>query len=459
MLGRRQFLSHCCHLGVASSTLGSSLLQLGLARQAAAQPGQDYKALVCILLAGGNDSYNMLVPNDSDSYNNYAAIRSDLALPRSALLPLANRDSSGRSYAVHPGMPGLQSLFDSGKAALLTGVGTLLEPMDPAALQNESISTPIGLFSHSDQIQQWQTAVSDERIAQGWGGRLADLLEGGNPANGISMNISLAGNNTFQSGNQSTPYSISPVGNGAPALAGYDDPGERGEFLRFAIDGLLAGGDPDLFRREYAGRLRQSIDSQATFVQALTSTTELEAPFGESSFSSFMRQIARVINARSALGATRQTFFVTVGGWDHHDDVIDNQAMMLPAIDQGLLEFQGAMDSLGIADQVTTFTISDFGRTLTSNGKGSDHGWGGHHIIMGGAVNGGQFYGDYPDIRRGNPLDVGRGIYAPTTSVDEYFGELALWFGVSGGDLRLVLPNVNRFYSPVTDGRPLGFMA
>lgn len=459
MLNRRRFLSHGCRLGVAASTLGSSLLQLGLARQAAAQSGDDYKALVCILLAGGNDSYNMLVPNDPSTYGAYASIRSDLALPQETLRPLSNTDPLGRAFAVHPGMPGLQSLFAEGKAALLSNVGTLLEPMDTAALQAELASTPLGLFSHSDQIQQWQTAVSDERIAQGWGGRIADLLEGGNPANGISMNISLAGNNTFQAGDLTSPYAISPVGNGAPALAGYDDPGERGEFVRAAIDGLLATQQEQLFRGEYAQRLSQAIESQTVFVNALESAPEIPFAFSATGFSSVLRQIARVINARSFLGAPRQTFFVTVGGWDHHDEVIDNQAMMLPEIDTGLVEFQAAMDGLGIADQVTTFTISDFGRTLTSNGRGSDHGWGGHHIILGGAVKGGQIYGEYPDINPSNPLDVGRGIYAPTTSVDEYFGELALWFGVSGGDLGHVLPNANRFFSPVSGGRPLGFLA
>jgi uncharacterized protein (DUF1501 family) len=459
MLNRRRFLSHCCHLGVAGSTLGSSVLQLGLARQAAAQAGGDYKALVCILLAGGNDSYNMLVPNDPETYAAYAAIRSDLALPRESLLNLGNTDSSGRSFGVHPGMPGLQSLFDSGRAALLSSVGTLLEPMDPAALQAGLVPTPLGLFSHSDQIRQWQTAVSDERIARGWGGRIADLLEGGSPANGISMSLSLAGNNIFQAGAQSSPYAISPVGNGAPALAGYDDPGERGEFTRAAIDGLLAAPQEQLFRSEYALRLQRAIESQVVFVDALESSPEIPFSFSAAPFSSALRQIARVINARSALGATRQTFFVTVGGWDHHDDVIDNQAVMLPEIDTGLVEFQAAMDGLGIAERVTTFTISDFGRTLTSNGKGSDHGWGGHHIIMGGAVNGGRIFGAYPDIHPSNPLDVGRGIYAPTTSVDEYFGELALWFGVSGEDLRYVLPNASRFFTPVSGGRPLGFLA
>ena len=459
MLSRRQFLSHSCALGATSATLGSSLLQLGLARRASAQTGGDYRALVCILLAGGNDSYNMLVPYDEEGYAAYAGIRSDLALPRDTLLPLPGTDSAGRRYGLHPGMVGLRELYDNGEAALLANVGTLLEPMNPAALLDESLRAPLGLFSHSDQIQQWQTVVSDNRIAQGWGGRIADLLEGSNPANGISMNISLSGNNVFQSGNLSTPYAISAVGDGAPALSGYNDPGERGEFTRAAIDSLLASDQPSLFRREYADRLTRSIDAQVVFVDALANSGSLPTSFSDAPFSAALRQIARVINARDALGATRQTFFVTVGGWDHHDDVIDNQAAMLPAIDAGLSEFQAAMNALGLADRVTTFTTSDFGRTLTSNGKGSDHGWGGHHIIMGGAVNGGRLYGEYPEIYPGNPLDVGRGIYAPTTSVDEYFAELALWFGVSGDDLRTVLPNIGSFYTPVSGGRPLGFLA
>ena len=171
-----------------------------------------------------------------------------------------------------------------------------------------------------------------------------------------------------------------------------------------------------------------------------------------------MRQIARIIGARDALGASRQTFFVTVGGWDHHDEVLNNQARLLPQVSAGLGEFRSALVELGVFSDVTTFTTSDFGRTLTSNGRGSDHGWGGHHIVMGGAVNGGVMYGDYPTLSAANPLDVGRGIYAPTTSVDEYFAELALWFGVSVSDLDHVLPNVRSFYSPESGAPPLGFL-
>jgi uncharacterized protein (DUF1501 family) len=459
MMNRRHFLSHSCQLGLAAASLGSSLLQLGIARQAAAQTPDDYKALVCILLAGGNDSYNMLVPDDDERYSAYAAIRSDLALPRESLLPLAGTAPDGRRFALHPGMSGLRDLFNNGEAALLASVGTLLEPMNIQKLSAETLAAPLGLFSHSDQIQQWQTAVSDARIAQGWGGRIADIIESGNPANGISMNVSLAGNNIFQSGERTTPYAISATGDGAPALAGYDEPGARGDFIRSAIDSLLAASRQQLLRREYSQRLGSALESQAVFVDALTSAPILPTSFSDAPFSQVMRQIARVINAREALGANRQTFFVTVGGWDHHDDVIENQAGMLPGIDTGLLEFQNSMKALGVDSQVTSFTISDFGRTLTSNGKGSDHGWGGHHIIMGGAVNGGQIYGDYPDIHPANPLDVGRGIYAPTTAVDEYFAELALWFGVSSSELVDVLPNIGRFYTPISGGRPLGFMS
>jgi len=238
-LSRRNFLGRGCALGIAGSAWGTSLLQLGLARQAAAQTTGDYKALVCILLAGGNDSYNMLIPNDAEHYARYADIRSDLALPQESLLALPGTDALGRSFALHPGMSGLQSLFSTGQAAMLAGVGTLLEPMNSAALASGNTELPLGLFSHSDQIQQWQTAVSDERIAQGWGGRIADIIEAGNPANGISMNVSLSGNNTFQSGEMTTPYAISASGDGAPALAGYNENNEEGEFTRTAVDSLL----------------------------------------------------------------------------------------------------------------------------------------------------------------------------------------------------------------------------
>ncbi len=459
MMTRRKFLTHSCSLGLATATVSSTLLQLGLARSAAAQGVSDYRALVCVLLAGGNDSYNMLVPAEAGQYAEYRSIRSDLALERDSLLVLPGLASNGRSYGLHPGMPELHSLFSAGDAAMLANVGTLLEAFDAEAVANGTAKLPLGLFSHADQINQWQTAVPDARVAQGWGGRIADLMQDANVMNGVSMNISLSGTNVFQSGNDVSEYSVDAAGNGAPGIASYDDGTEYGALKKRMVDDLLAVQQRHILRREYSRRLRSAIDAQAVFVEALQTSPSLTTSFSPGPFSASLRQIARIIGARDSLGATRQTFFVTVGGWDHHDDVLDNQANMLPAISKGLQEFRDALVELGVFEKVTTFTTSDFGRTLTSNGKGSDHGWGGHHIVMGGAVNGGTVYGDYPLLTASSPLDVGRGVYAPTTSVDEYFAELARWFGVPASELDQVLPNVRSFYTPESNVAPIGFLA
>ena len=458
MTSRRRFLGHTCKLGIAAATASSTLLSMGLARTVAADTAEGYRALVCILLAGGNDSFNMLVPNDSDQYAEYAAIRSDLALERSSLLALPGVTAQGRSYGLHPGMQEVQHLYASGELCLLANVGTLVEQVDAQQIESGSARVPVGLFSHSDQIAQWQTAVPDGRVAQGWGGRMADLLSGVNLANGISMNISLGGTNLFQSGRQTVEYAISAEGDGATSINAYDDGSDFGALRKRMIDDLLQVSHSNVLRREYARRLRASIDAQAVFVSALQASTTPTTAFSASPFSQSLRQVARVIAAREALGACRQTFFVQVGGWDHHDEVLDNQAGMLPAISRGLGEFRDALVELGVYSDVTTFTTSDFGRTLTSNGKGSDHGWGGHHVAMGGSVAGGQIIGSYPLLSTTSPLDVGRGIYIPTTSVDEYFAELALWFGVPASDLELVLPNVRGFYAPGSPERPLGFL-
>ncbi len=456
MLTRRHLLQQGLALGAASGL--APLLQLGFARRAAAQGAAgDYRALVCILLAGGNDAFNMLVPWDTGAYDDYAAMRSDLALPRDSLLPLAGSDSSGRRYALHPGMPGLQQLFAAGEAALLSNVGPLVEPLDSAAAAAGAWPLPLGLFSHADQIQQWQTAVSDARIAQGWGGRIADLVQGASPLNGLSMNISLSGNNLFQSGQSNTPYSVTTADAGAVSLNGYTDDTPGGEFTRQVVDALLAGNQQQLLRREYRNRFAEALALQETVASALAAAAPLATEFADNAFAQSLRQIVRLVSVREELGVTRQTFFVTVGGWDHHDGLLENQAAMLPMIAAGLLAFRNALAEINALSLVTSFTSSDFGRTLTSNGKGSDHGWGGHHIIMGGAVNGGRFYGDYPELQPNNPLDVGRGVYIPTTATDLYFAELARWFGVADSDLDLVLPNHGRFYSP-SQGAPLGFM-
>ena len=431
-------------------------LQVGsLGRVAVAASGEDYRAMVCVLLAGGADSFNMLVPYDQMRYDDYALQRSDLALPRDEVLPLAYSGADGQQFAVHPGLAEVQGLFDAGELAFVANVGTLAEPTDRAQYDAEAVSLPLGLFSHADQIAQWQTSVPDQRIATGFGGRMADAMAPGLNSGPVSMNISLAGNNVFQRGATVNGYSVD-ADEGVREVPGYTD----AEFAAFpeALDALFAASYDDPFRRTYASQLRGAIDTGLLFASVLDGAPALATQFSESEFSASLAQIARIISVREALGATRQTFFVTFGGWDHHDDVLPQQADMLPVVSRGLSEFQQAMVELGLADCVTTFTISDFGRTLTSNGKGSDHGWGGHNLVMGAGVAGGNVFGEYPDLAPGNDLDVGRGRFIPTTSVDEFYAELALWFGLPAADVPLALPNVTRFFNPDADPLPLGLM-
>lgn len=458
MATRRTFLTHSCGLGVAAATSTSTMLSLGFARQAAAHHhGGDYKALVCIMLAGGNDSFNMLVPHDQDQYDEYRNFRTDLALPREDLLPLPE-NNEGRTYGLHSGMADIEQLYREGEVAVVNNVGTLLEPIDPAALQEGRARVPIGLYSHSDQQMQWQTAVSYSRSAtQGWAGRVADL-QGPELANGISTNISLNGTNVFQSGERAVPYNIHPTGDGAQTIWAYGDEVGYNSTRKQMVDDVFSVEHDNLLRNEYAIRMRKAINNAKTFVEAIRQAPEIQTPFINQRLSTAMRQIVRVISVRELLGATRQTFFVQIGGWDHHDEVLNNQARMFPYVSYAMSRFRDALREIGVYDKVTTFTISDFGRTLTSNGKGSDHGWGGHHLVMGGAVNGGKMYGTYPTLHQNHPMDTGRGVFMPTTSTEEYFAELALWFGVAPSDLDRVLPNVRNFYSPSSTDSPLGYM-
>jgi len=448
---RRRFLQHSAAVGIAAATQMNTL-----GRIAHAGPTDDYKALVCILLAGGADSFNMLVPYDTARYAEYAGVRSDLALPRADLLPLAYTGPSGESFAVHPGLGAVRTLFDQGNLAFIANIGTLAEPTDKTAFVENTARLPLGLFSHSDQISQWQTSVPDRRIATGVAGRIADIVTASAPAQPISMNISLSGTNVFQTGQVVTDYSLD-ANDGVRLVAGYGGPGS-GLFTN-ALDALLAANYADPFRRSYAAKLRGAIDSGATFKAALDAAPVLNTSFSSTPLSRGLAQIARVISVRDTLSAHRHTFFVSLGGWDHHDNVLPLQAQMLPVVAAALAEFQQSMVELGVSDAVTTFTISDFGRTLTSNGKGSDHGWGGHQMVMGGAVAGRDVYGAYPVLIPDNALDVGRGRYIPTTSVDAFYAELALWFGIAPSELDLVLPNIRRFYAPESLTSPIGFMA
>jgi uncharacterized protein (DUF1501 family) len=453
---RRRFLGQASCAAVGTVALCNTAVNLGMLN-ALACDAPNYKAMVCLFLSGGIDSFNLVVPSGQAEYDEYAAARADLALPQDQLLPIVPATPDGRQYGLHPGLTELQALFEQGRLALLPNVGTLVEPTTMQQFRNRSVALPLGLFSHSDQQMHWQTSMPDQRSAVGWGGRMADILQAGNCNQNISMNISLSGNNVFQTGLMTSHYTISE--NGSTGLRDYDAPSPSALIRTEAVDSLLGLIYQNLFEKTFAARMRGAIDAHVEFSAAIEAVPPFQTQFSDTRLSRQFRMIATTIAAREALGMRRQTFFVNTGGWDHHDEVLINQQNMLPVISQALSEFQSAMEELGIADQVTTFTASDFGRTLSSNGRGSDHAWGGNHLVMGGAVAGGDMYGSYPSLYAGNPLDTGRGRLIPTTSVDELFAELALWFGVPEPDLELVLPNVRRFYPAGSVVPPLGFLS
>ncbi|MEM9985954.1 MAG: DUF1501 domain-containing protein [Bacteroidota bacterium] len=462
-LSRRKFLGTASCAAIGSVSLFSGLFNLRAASLLASDahhlraPQSDYKALVCILLAGGNDSFNMLVPTQAGAYQAYTRTRSNQALDANSLLPL---QSNGVTipYGLHPSMPEVAQLFNQENLAFISNVGTLVEPLsDRRQFENNLKKLPLGLFSHADQIMQWQTSVPQSRSAKGWGGRMADLLQAANASQDISMNISLAGNNTFQAGNEVVEYTISPLGNGSLGIRGYQGSSPLNQIRTAAVNNLLERQYQDIFEQTYADITRQAEVNHENF-SAAVGNVSLQTPFSPGYLSQSMSMIARTIGAHQTLDMNRQTFFVTYGGWDHHDELLNNQAAMLGIVSKALGEFDAAMRELGLHQQVTTFTISDFARTLTSNGNGTDHGWGGNALVMGGDVKGGQMYGQYPELALGQSLDVGDGILIPTTATDEYFAELALWLGVSRSDLPLVLPNLTNFFDPALGTLPLGFM-
>lgn len=453
-MGTATMLSSINSLSLMNKLIGTSLT-----------PPTDYKALVCILLAGGNDSYNMLVPRGASEYAEYAATRADLALPQNSLLPLNPITSDGKEYGAHPSMGGVRTLFENQKLAYVANVGTLIEPVANATEYYSGLKDlPLGLYSHSDQIQQWQTSIPQSREAIGWGGRVADILKTINTNQNISMNISLSGRNVWQSGNTVLEYSINNQGNGVEGLVPvvptwYSNSGFLSRLRDIAVRDMATEVYANIFEQTFGELTTQTLDTFEAFEAAMNATS-IATPFSTHYLSQNLRMVARVISAREALGMNRQTFFMTFGGWDHHDEVIQNQEYMLGVVSAAISEFMAALTEIGMQDKVTLFTISDFARTLTSNGNGSDHAWGGNTIVAGGAVKGKEIYGQFPDLYLDdNPLVVSnRGNLIPTTSTDLYFAELALWFGISPFDLSIILPNIGNFYDINSSSPPMGFL-
>lgn len=417
-----------------------------LRKLSAATLSGDYKALVCLFLYGGNDANNVLIPNDGTNYNTYAAARGNLAIPRANLLPLTIQTGDGRQYGFHPSLPELASLFNQGKLTMVTNVGTLVAPTTRSDYINGTAAVPINLFSHEDQSVQWMTSVPDRGdIRTGWGGRAADLVASLNGNSKVSLALSIAGTNTFEVGNTVIPYLISPDGSlGLRGIGG-------GNNDQIRIDGfkkLLALPHNKLFEAAYSDTMSRSIAENEVLSSALAGVTTPQTVFPDNELGRQLAMISKLIAARSNLGMQRQIFFCSVGGYDTHGDQIAAQAGLLTELSGALNAFYAATVELGVEQSVTTFTASDFGRTLPTNGGGSDHGWGSHQFVMGGAVRGNQLYGTFPTLAVNGPDDTEDGRWIPTTSVDEFSATIARWFGVSGSDMSTVFPNIGRFANP-----------
>ncbi|MEO7600286.1 MAG: DUF1501 domain-containing protein [Opitutus sp.] len=453
-LSRRKFIGSCC-AAVGTTGLLSALAQLRLIG-AIASPSvtatataPDYKALVCLFLQGGNDANNVLIPHDATGYAAYATGRGALALPQAGLLPLTPKTSDGRAFALHPSMTDFHNLFGQGKAAIMANTGTLVVPTTKAQYSAQSVPLPPQLFSHSDQQVEWQSSVPDKPFSSGWGGRLADLTEAFNANSAISMSISLAGQNSFQVGRTVSQYSVGT--NGVVSLSGSSTSATSAAGLRTqAQNDLFSSQTGNLFKTAFAGMTRDAIADSALLAQYVGANAAIPftTTFPTTSLGQQLKMIARLIATAPNLGLKRQIFFARVGGWDLHDNQLGAHATLLSDLSTSLKAFYDATVELGAGNQVTTFTASDFGRTFNTNGDGSDHGWGSHHLMVGGALQGNDIYGRVPDLTIGGPDDTGRGRWIPTTSVDEYSATLARWFGVSSSNLSTVLPNIGRFAKP-----------
>ncbi len=460
-ISRRNFIyrSGCAALGC--TTLFSSLINMKAIAAAALDKGVsssgDYRALVCVLMNGGADTHNMLIPRSNSAYQAYATTRSNLAIPQNNILNLNHTAINGHLYGVHPSMPEIRSLFNGGKLSFISNIGTLVEPVTKAQYLANSKPLPLGLFSHSDQAKHWQTGRPGEKNSYGWGGRIADLVQSQNTNQIINMGISLDGTNPFQSGISGAGFAIKSTDN--LGLSGYGPSDVNYHIQRnLAIDNILDKEYQDLFEKTYITTLKNGKSGADQLTEALIGVPQFSSNFSSGALSQKFRSVARIIAARESLGFTRQTFFINYTGWDHHDDILTSQEDKVPELSKALGEFQTVLQNMGVATGVTTFTISDFGRTLTSNGNGSDHGWGGNMMVMGGSVNGGQIFGNYPTLSMDNNLMLPRGVVIPTTSSTTYLSELALWFGISPGDVNDIFPDLPNFFNTAGGGFPIGFL-
>ncbi|MEO7385019.1 MAG: DUF1501 domain-containing protein [Novosphingobium sp.] len=460
-VSRRAFLQRASVVSMMGSA-APFVMNLATIGEAAAATASDYKALVCVFLYGGNDYANTLVAYDNTQYTAYSAQRSNLAYTQAVLTPTVLSPTTplpnGAQYALAPNLAPLMPVFNAGKMAVMLNVGTLVQPTTKAQYQASSVPLPPKLLSHNDQQSYWQSS-SPEGARSGWGGRIGDLLQAGNGTSTLTC-INVAGNAVFLSGSSAVQYSITtggPIGlNARTSLQGST---AASTLLKNLIS--APGGIHD-FEAAHGAVGKRALDlytlvSTQLASAPVTTTVFPAAADPQSSLGAQLAMVAKMISMANEMGVKRQVFFVSTGRFDTHDGLGTLHPTLMANLGNALRAFYDTTVELGVSNQVTTFTGSDFGRALTSNNDGSDHGWGSMHFVIGGAVNGKKYYGINPTLANNGPDDIGQGRLVPTMSVDQYAATLASWFGVTAGNLSTAVPNIGN-YAGSALGTNLGFV-
>ena len=461
-VSRRAFLQRASALSIAGSA-APFVMNLAAIGEAAAATATDYKALVCVFLFGGNDYANTLVPYDNTQFAIYNAQRPNLGYAQSALtgtvLNPSNPLPNGAQYALAPELGKLLPIFNAGKMAVMLNVGTLVQPTTKAQYNARSVQLPPKLLSHNDQQSYWQSS-NPEGASSGWGGRIGDLLQSGNGTSTLTC-INVTGNAVFLTGQSAVQYAITTTGPiGLTARTNLQGSTAASTMLQSLISGGTSGNHQFEAALGTVGGRALSLYTQVTAALAGAQTINTMFPTAadpSSSLGAQLKTVANMISVSKDLGAKRQVFFVSTGRFDTHDGLVTLHPILMTNLADALRAFYDTTMELGVANQVTTFTASDFGRALTANNDGTDHGWGSMHFALGGAVNGGRYYGINPTLANNGPDDIGQGRLIPTMSVEQYAATLASWFGVSAGNLSTVLPNIGNFAGSAL-GTNLGFV-
>jgi uncharacterized protein (DUF1501 family) len=462
---RRQLLRTASMASMAGLSVSPFLLELNsVATMAQSSGSSGYRALVCVFLQGGNDGHGTVIATDPSSFSAFTTARSGapgLAYPMGELLPIVLKTpQSGRSFALNPALGGIQNLFNAGRAAVVANTGTLIAPATKAQVNANSVPLPASLFSHFDQTAAWQAIASNGGSAEhvGWGGAVADLIEAMSyNTNSMFTCISTAGIALFLSGQ--TSFQLNVTSAGPIPIYGLAEPPFGIPSSANPLSSILTADESNLFAKEYGVVVNRSTAAQAQLAGAMLPAGAGGVPnppqyldpmtnkLTDNPLATSLQTVARIISGSGGLGVNRQIFYVQLGSFDTHNNQAVQHAQLLTQLSQALEYFDGLMVANGLGNQVTTFTASDFGRTLTCNTDGTDHGWGSHHFVVGGAVQGQDMYGHYPIVGVNQANDVGAGRLIPTTSVDQYAGTLARWFGLSDSQVRQVFPNFANFGS------------